>query len=229
MGGTQVYIGSGPVSLSGGITLIPPDRVSHMTNFNFHAKYGLFTYAQCGDLDPFDVVNHFAELGAECIIGREDHADGGTHLHAFAAWESKFRARTANRFDVGGRHPNVVPSRGTPEKGYDYAVKDGEIVAGGLERPHGARVLQAGDVWDKIVNADSREEFWRLATELAPRSLVCNFNSLRAFADWRYRVEREPYEHPGAILFTTREFPGLDNWVSVHLEPSTLGGELPLR
>lgn len=56
-------------------------------SFYFNAKYGLFTYAQCGDLDPFDVVCLFSELGAECIIGREEHQDGGTHLHAFAAWE----------------------------------------------------------------------------------------------------------------------------------------------
>ena len=133
-------------------------------SFYFNAKYGLFTYAQCGDLDPFDVVCLFSELGAECIIGREEHQDGGTHLHAFAAWEKKFRSRRTDIFDVGGFHPNVVPSRGTPEGGYDYATKDGDIVGGGLERPNGSKVPCTSDAWATIINAESRDEFWRLVS-----------------------------------------------------------------
>nr|UBQ66234.1 Rep protein [crane CRESS-DNA virus] len=194
--------------------------------FNFHAKYGLFTYAQCGNLDPFGVVEHFSSLGSECIIGRETHADGGTHLHVFAAWESKFRTRRTDAFDVEGHHPNVVPSRGTPEKGFDYAVKDGDVVAGGLERPNGSGLHKTRDTWAEIISADSRDEFWRLITELAPRSLGCNFNSLQSYANWRYRVEPEPYRHPESITFDTRKVPDIDRWVRLHLASSTIGGEL---
>lgn len=97
-------------------------------NFSFNARYGLFTYAQCGDLDPHDVCCHFTSLQAECIIGREHHSDGGTHLHVFADFGRKRRFRRATTFDVSGRHPNIVPSRGTPRGGYDYATKDGDIV-----------------------------------------------------------------------------------------------------
>ena len=175
-------------------------------SFYFNAKYGLFTYAQCGDLDPFDVVCLFSELGAECIIGREEHQDGGTHLHAFAAWEKKFRSRRTNIFDVGGFHPNVVPSRGTPEGGYDYATKDGDIVGGGLERPDGSKVPCTSDAWATIINAESRDEFWRLVSELAPRSLACNFNSLRNYSEWKYREDPAPYEHPADIGFNTETF-----------------------
>nr|QCC72754.1 rep protein [Circovirus sp.] len=106
-----------------------------MPSFTFHARYGLFTYAQCGTLDPIDVSNHFTSLGAECIVAREDHADGGTHLHVFADFERKRRFRRVDIFDVGSQHPNIVPSRGNPGQGWDYATKDGQIVAGGLERP----------------------------------------------------------------------------------------------
>lgn len=197
--------------------------------FNFHAKYGLFTYAQCGDLDAFQVVCRFSELGAECIVGREKHEDGGTHLHVFAAWETKFRTRRADKFDVGGCHPNVVPSRGSPEKGYDYAIKDGDVVAGGLERPDGGEFSKTRDVWAEIINGESREEFWRLAAELAPRSLACNFSSLRAFADWKYRVDPEPYIHPEGISFDTQRVPELSEWVSNNLGGHSRGGKLPLR
>ena len=102
----------------------------NMSTFRFQARYALLTYAQCGDLDPFAVVNHLAELGAECIIGRENHSDGGLHLHAFVDFGRKYRTRNTRAFDVQGCHPNVSPSRGTPEEGFDYAIKDGDVVAG---------------------------------------------------------------------------------------------------
>ena len=121
-----------------GITLIPSGAptLSNMP-FRFQAKYGLLTYAQCGDLDPFAVVTRLSELGAECIVGREIHEDGGIHLHAFFSFEKKRNLKNERIFDVEGVHPNIQASYGTPEKGYDYAIKDGDVVGGGLERPSG--------------------------------------------------------------------------------------------
>ena len=106
-----------------------------MSSFSFHARYALLTYAQCGDLCPFTIVDLLSTMGAECIIGREHHQDGGIHLHVFVDFGRKYRSRRADTFDVGGFHPNISQSYGTPEKGYDYACKDGDVVAGGLDRP----------------------------------------------------------------------------------------------
>lgn len=75
--------------------------------FRFCAKYGLLTYPQCGDLDPWKIVAMLGDLGAECIIGRESHVDGGLHLHAFFLFERKFESRNVRIFDVDGHHPNV--------------------------------------------------------------------------------------------------------------------------
>ena len=47
-----------------------------MSSFSFHARYALLTYAQCGDLCPFTIVDLLSTMGAECIIGREHHQDG---------------------------------------------------------------------------------------------------------------------------------------------------------
>ena len=68
--------------------------------FNFNARYALLTYSQCGDLDGVEVSNHFTKLGAECIVAREAHADGGIHLHAFVDFgpECKFRSRRSDVF-----------------------------------------------------------------------------------------------------------------------------------
>lgn len=185
--------------------------------FNFNARYGLFTYAQCGQLCPFRVSDMFSDMGAECIIGRENHDDGGLHLHAFVDFGSRRHIRDVRAFDVDGCHPNVVASRGTPGKGYDYATKDGDIVAGGLERPGGSRVPTSGVEWSTIVNATCVDEFWRLCEELAPRMLLVNFNSLRAFAEWRYRPEPSKYEHPRDISFEEGEVAVLDSWAQANI------------
>ena len=192
--------------------------------FRFNAKYGLLTYPQCGDLDPFSVVNMLGELGAECIVGREDHADGGVHLHAFFMFERKFSSRNVRIFDVDGQHPNVRSGWSTPEKGWDYATKYGDVVAGGLERP-GNRISPSGNVWPTILLSESREEFFEACARLAPRALLCNFSSLRAYADWRYRPEPEPYVHPPIISFDTSSFPELDSWVQQNLVGAGVEGE----
>lgn len=196
-----------------------------MPSFQFQARYALLTYAQCGDLDPFAVVNHLSELGAECIIGRENHADGGLHLHAFVDFGRKYRSRNQRAFDVEGIHPNIKPSLGTPELGYDYTIKEGDVVAGGLERPDGKRVAAAGDVWPEIVNAPNKQEFWRLCEQLAPRSLVTSFTQLRAFAEWKYPPIRVPYETPENITIDTSWVPELDGWVRDNLMSSTNGSK----
>lgn len=183
-----------------------------MSSFNFNARYALLTYAQCGDLDPFAVSDHFTELGAECIVAREDHADGGTHLHSFVDFGRKYRTRRVDAFDVGGYHPNISPSYGTPEKGFDYTIKDGNVVAGGLERPSRNSVSKTSDVWAEIILAESREEFFSLVSSLAPRALCTSFPSLSKYADWKYRVDPEPYRPDPQFVFDLTGAPELLDW-----------------
>ena len=128
--------------------------------FNFNARYALLTYAQCGDLDGWQVSDHFTELRAECIVAREAHATDGVHLHAFVDFGRKFRSRRSDIFDVGGRHPNISPTHTTPQSGFDYACKDGDIVAGGLGRPEsGVLQTQRGDPWPDIVLQRAEQNF----------------------------------------------------------------------
>lgn len=193
--------------------------------FRFAGRYALLTYAQCADLDAFEVVNHLARLGAECIVGREDHADGGVHLHAFVDFGRKFQSRNERVFDVGGRHPNVLRGTRTPEKMYDYAIKDGEVVAGGLERPSGTGVSETSSVWAKIILAETRDEFFGLISELDPRSMCVNFGSIRSYAEWRYRESRDPYRTPEGVQICTDQVPELNEWVQRNLVGSESGGE----
>jgi len=181
--------------------------------FNFNARYALLTYAQSGTLDPWAVVDHFTELRAECIVSREAHADGGTHLHCFVDFARKFRSRRADVFDVSGCHPNVSPTHTTPQAGFDYACKDGDIVAGGLGRPDASKVPRDGDCWHDIVAAESREEFFRLLLELAPKQLCCSFTQLEKYAEWRYRPAKHVYRHPEGFQLVQDMLPELTEWL----------------
>lgn len=188
--------------------------------FRFQAKYGLLTYAQCGDLDPFHVVEHLSSLGAECIVGRECHSNGGVHLHAFFMFESKFRSSNERVFDVDNCHPNISRGYSNPADGYDYAIKDGDVVAGGLDRP-GEHSVQKSSNWSQIVEAENEDEFWALVRELDPRALCVSFTSLRAYASHRYAPERAPYRSPDGIRFCTEQYPELDEWVETSLTNCT--------
>lgn len=195
-----------------------------MPAFCVNARYVLLTYPQCEGLDEWAVNNHLSSLGAECIIGREDHADGGTHLHAFVDFNRKFRSRRVDIFDVDGRHPNIVPSRGSPGRGWDYAVKDGCVVAGGLARPGDDGANADGNKWGEIIRAESRDEFWANVERLDPKALCLNFPSLCRFADWRYKEEPEAYEHPAGISFELGMVPDLVAWREQSLD-NHLGGK----
>lgn len=199
-----------------------------MSSFRFQARYALITYAQCGSLDPFEVSNHFSSLGAECIIGRETHADGGHHLHAFIDFGKKFNSRNTRIFDVGGCHPNIEQSRGQPWTGYDYAIKDGNVVAGGLERPIDTgreRLPSTLDKWTTITSAETVDEFWKLLQELDPCAMVRSFTQCRAYADHKYRVCREPYVTPAGLNIDTSRMGELDEWVTANLQGHTPGGK----
>ncbi len=148
----------------------------------------------------------------ECIVAREDHADGGTHLHAFVAFERKFRSRRTDIFDVDGCNANIVPSRGNPGGGYDYAIKHGEVVAGGLERPSGGGVSKTSTPWHWIISAASPGELRELVRELAPKEAILRHREIESFIASEFAEERPPYVHPCGFEFELGMVPELDAW-----------------
>lgn len=192
-------------------------RRTHHVMLFVNSRYVLLTYAQCRDLDEWHVNDHMASLNAECIIGREIHpTTGGVHLHVFVDFGRKFRSRSPQVFDVDGRHPNVSPSRGTPEKGYDYAIKDGDVVAGGLERPRprGGMHVGAENLFNIAHLCESPTEFLELCDEMDRRNFADRFASRRAYADWRFATEPEPYKSPSGAVFSSGATDGRDDWLS---------------
>lgn len=197
-----------------------------MPSITFNARYFLLTYSHIENgLDPFDVVAHFTRLGAECIVAKEVYPTGdGFHYHVYADFDRKFRSRRVDVFDVGGFHPNVEPSRGNPTAGFDYCIKDGDVVAGGLSRPEpGGSHVSTQEKWAEITSAATRDEFFELLEKLDPQRMVCNFTAIWKFADWRYKVEPNQYATPDGI-FDFTDYPDIERWkASLSREPN--GGE----
>lgn len=103
---------------------------------------------------------------------------------------------------------------------YDYAIKDGDVVAGGLERPGGEDVAGASSIWDRIVAAETADQFWELVRALAPRVLLTNFNSLRGYVEWHYRPVVAQYVTPPGIVFDISGVESLGQFVRESLSGS---------
>lgn len=191
-----------------------------MSTFRFAARYALLTYAQCDELDPFAIVDLCASFGAECIVGKESHGDGGVHYHAFVDFGRKFQTRNARKFDIGRYHPNLQPSLGNPAGGWDYATKDGEIVGGGLQRPaeSGMGDLESKEKWRLALLSPDRETFLASIAEFDPRTLCTSFVSLEKYCDWKYRPVREEYKSPTTIQLHDTSFFSLDQWVEDNIK-----------
>lgn len=194
--------------------------------FRFFGEHVLLTYAQSEGLDPLEIVTAVERTGGECIIGKENHANGGIHFHCFVQWKREFITTNKREFDVGGFHPNFRKMYRTPEKGYDYAIKDRDVVGGTLDRPvpSGVTRREASSVWPAIIMAETRKEFFKLCAELDPRSLCTSFMGLSKYADWKYRESREPYSTPGGVSIEADTVPALCDWVRENLGRNP-GGE----
>lgn len=189
--------------------------------FRFNAKYGLLTYAQCGELDPFQVVDMLSSKGAECIIGRENHQDGGTHLHAFFMFQSRVDYSSERVFDVEGHHPNILRGLRTPEAMYDYATKDGDIVAGGLERPESKRAKdeEKKAKYEYILEGGTGEEIMGRARDIDPGLYIRSYIQLRTLASDLDR--KDPLDYVSPVLeWCTDQWPELERWRNESLEGS---------
>lgn len=185
--------------------------------FRFRSKYALLTYSQCQDLDGSSIASHLDQLGATYVIGKEAHADGGTHFHAFAMFPEKFTSSSERFADVLGVHPNIQLARKTPWKMYDYACKDGEVIARTLERPaessSASRGRDTDDKWAAMLAAETPDEFWKTVRELDPGLLFRSFTSLQKYVEWWYTPRQAVYESPERMVLHLENHEAVSDWL----------------
>lgn len=188
------------------------------------AKFLLLTYSQVPVLVqqelPMRIVLLASERGAECLVGREQHEDGGIHYHAFIDFGGRrYSTRDPRSWDLEGIHPNIEKGGRTPWKIYDYVGKEGDIVAGGATRPEqtGRDRGDQQDDWIYICSATTKDEFYSRVGERRPKDLVCSFGNIAKYADWAYRSLPVEYQNPPDRQFELEGHDNLCNWVDEHL------------
>jgi len=206
-----------------------------MASFRFQNRYVLLTYSQCGDLDPFKIVDLISSYNGECIIGRESHEDRGTHLHAFVDFNRTKKFSKQDCFDIDGYHPNIAPmTRGQPGDMWDYATKDGDIVGGGLlDRPETTSGRKR-----KTAEQTNPEELKRLRTMTSETELdealwdifgeryILSYGNIASFKRDILKPKPTPYKNPEGLVIDYEAYPELKHWVEENIEGFKLGGKI---
>lgn len=208
----------------------PPSKRTN--GFRFNARFTLCTYAQSAALDCEHLVLHLRSLSKCFVIGRENHADGGIHYHAFIDFGRKFSTRDCHFLDVDGFHPNIGRGYGSPSAMCDYATKDGDIVSeeGNARERHGSGtgVGPRGTTnathakWTDIISQGTRESFFDSLAQNDPKSLICCFGNISKYADWKYAIPANPYSTPPGITVDSL-FPEGEEWLQRNVRERTAG------
>lgn len=180
--------------------------------FRFRGRFCLLTYSQVDrGFDFSGIVEHVVADGALCVIGRERHANDGTHYHAFIDYRRVRDFSGSTRWDVRRHHPNLLPVSRTPWRAFQYATKDGDIVFDNFDettRPtepsghSGGSRGRSKRNFDEITSAMDKEDFFVKMQRLDPRALVVSFGNVAKFADWKFPDLRREHQSPAGICLS---------------------------
>lgn len=101
----------------------------HMDSFRVRGKRFLLTWAQC-DASHYAVQQLFVAHRSPklLIVGRERHANGDPHIHAYVEYEKSLDVKYTGFWDIDERRPNIKPKRTKREyaTAKDYVKKEGD-------------------------------------------------------------------------------------------------------
>ena len=192
--------------------------------FRFDAKNVFLTYPNSGALTKERLRDFLTiERGAKWFcIALEAHSDGRPHLHAYAGWEGRHRARGADHFDCDGQHPNITIPRNTRDV-RKYISKDGDTISNCAEADFGD-CEGVSHKWSTLLRCQDKRAFMDGAEELDPRTFVLQYERLEYFCDKRFGRESIDYIGRGRDAFVEPD--GLARWVLESYQ--VRGGPSPL-
>eukprot|EP01138_Halocafeteria_seosinensis_P003376 gb/GECG01003452.1/.p1 GENE.gb/GECG01003452.1/~~gb/GECG01003452.1/.p1 ORF type:complete len:137 (+),score=9.99 gb/GECG01003452.1/:1-411(+) len=105
-------------------------------NFRLQTSKVYLTYSQCGQManDLEYVKARLFEASPDItnyIVAREEHDDGGLHVHCYLALSKQLRTRNQRYYDIeynGTQHPNMQGCR-SPKHVAGYCVKDDHFLS----------------------------------------------------------------------------------------------------
>lgn len=178
------------------------------SSFVCQAKQILLTYSQTNDAFDEELrqrANAHYDFVAQALrppmlyrLARERHNDGGLHFHCFIAWDAACPIRSQSRLDYIGSHPNIKPIRGNPKRAWEYTGKDGDIVFqhGELDDDFNDNRSTNDAVWAAAVRAETKDKFFEIVRECAPRYYVLYSAQLDYYAAKNYTDAKEDYTGP---------------------------------
>lgn len=190
-----------------------------MTNFRILAKNVFITYPRC-DLEK-DVVleqirciiSGMAGTLVTYTIAKEDHQtidDQGaqhTHFHVLLTFDRKVSIRDCRKFDLKAGestfHGKVEGAKNF-KNCLEYCKKDGDFISTHKDN---------NSDWGSLIDANSFDEFMDQVQLLHPRDAILHHNSIRAFAEYRFKKEINEYISP----YTNESFAlpvELDDWLN---------------
>lgn len=171
-------------------------------NFDFHAKYVYLTYPQFPNFSKFRLLIELCDkvpaVISNFIICKEQHKDEGDHYHALLEFDRKYRSRSSTVFDIQGHHPNIQSPRDIYRVA-DYIRKDGDSICS--EETFAIKASSSktdkSELWKSaIATASNTQSCLDAIGEVSPRGLCKAFNSIKAFAEWKFKEITEDYTSP---------------------------------
>lgn len=109
-----------------------------MPGYRLRGKHFLITWSQVDWGVTWDDVQALlvGPIGATAYsVGREHHADGGIHFHAYVAYDRSQDRTIRDQWDLSGQHPNIKAKRSKPEQesAHTYTKKDGDFIEYGWD------------------------------------------------------------------------------------------------
>lgn len=230
-------------SISLGVEDTPRATPQPVQRFRFRSRYCILTYSQTdAGFNPQGIVDCVHTDGGLCVIGREQHADGGTHFHAFVDYLRIRDWTGATRWDVGRHHPNCNPVSRTPHRAFSYAIKDGDVVhddfdestrpkgpIGDRRRGNGASKRNFAEITDAVDKEDFLlkcknliRELWFVRLETLQNSQIGSF---RIHEDDTSNLQESQFPSSPPAWFENSE----EDWENLVGEtpPAPAGASLP--
>ncbi|AIF34810.1 replication-associated protein [Sewage-associated circular DNA virus-3] len=171
-----------------------------------------FTYPQCS-LERTELRDSLIQRvnPEKYLIAREQHSDGGLHLHAYLHFGRRRRFTSADAFDVDGFHPNIQKPR-SARNVIAYCSKEDTEPMANFDYTSG----EPNGGWSEILGrTSSKDEFLEEVRTHFPRDYVLSLERLLFFCEWRFG--RDETEYTGRSRTEFREPDTLTNWVNTNL------------
>lgn len=203
----------------------PGGRLGKPGSFRCKNQRIFLTYSQVGhSWNPQPIIDSLNGLGATYRIGKELHQNGGVHYHCYVDFGRPYEFENCHKFCFGGPpspkcpkggHCNILVIRRTPHFAWDYAGKDGDVIADNSTRPLVSKgQSERRAEWSHCLDAPSESDFYARIKEVDPAALCKSSQSIEHCAKRLFRSRKpETYGGVAGLVFDWESFPSVAQWV----------------